>query len=408
MAFHIEEKCPQCAATLDLSETDRLLICPYCQVKSLLVSPHLFRFVLPGKADDEDTVYAPYLRFKGSVFTIDGLQLQHRIVDLTQRGMDLPFLPLSLGLRPQAMRMQFVSSKLAGNFLENSITVDAMLQRASKISKTRPNTKMFQSFIGEAINRIYLPLQVTGNEISDGITGNPFVKDDDLFSTLKPLFDNSPVWQPGFLPAICPECGWDLDGERDSVVLFCRNCNSAWQEKEQRLARVSFQVLASDNDTAVFLPFWCITAKTDGKVTIASYADFIRVTNQPFVTQPGWEQRKMCYFVPAFKIKPKEFLRLGSQLTTSLREQGSGDTLPGKNIHPVTLPDSEAVQSLHMILASAAIAKNEVLPYLAETDFEISNISLLFLPFLPTTHELILQQLSIIVNRNALAMGRHL
>jgi DNA-directed RNA polymerase subunit RPC12/RpoP len=408
MAFHIEEKCPQCGATLDLTETDRLLICPYCQVKSLLVSPHLFRFFLPGKEDDEDTVYVPYLRFKGSVFTINGLQIEHRIVDLTQRGVDLPFLPLSLGLRPQAMHMQFVSTRLTGHFLANSITVDAMLQRASKLSATGRNANMYQSCIGEAINRIYLPLQVKGNQITDGITTNPFIKDDDPYSTLTPLFDSSPAWQPRFLPAICPECGWDLDGERDSVVLFCRNCNSAWQEKRRCLLRVFFQVGASVSDTAIFLPFWCITAKTSGKIAIANYADFIRITNQPLVPQPDWEQKEMCYRIPAFKIKPKEFLRLGSQLTISLREQGSGATLPRKNVHPVTLPDSEAVQSLHMVLASATISKNEVLPYLADTEFEISNISLQFLPFLPTTHELILQQLSVIINRNALAMGRHL
>ena len=32
-----------------------------------------------------------------------------------------------------------------------------------------------------------------------------------------------------FIAAICPGCGWNLDGQRDSLVLTCTNCQSAWR-----------------------------------------------------------------------------------------------------------------------------------------------------------------------------------
>src|SRR3989339_2060059 len=31
-----------------------------------------------------------------------------------------------------------------------------------------------------------------------------------------------------FVPTLCPHCGWDMEGQKDSLVLICRNCDSAW------------------------------------------------------------------------------------------------------------------------------------------------------------------------------------
>jgi hypothetical protein len=390
-------------------ETDRLLTCPYCRVKSFLTSPDMFRFILPGKNTGPETVYAPYLRFKGALYTINGLNLRHRLADLTARGVDLPFLPPSLGLRPQAMKLQFVARDLPGRFLHNGLTVADLLGRAAGNPAVSGDKLGYQAQIGEAVNLIYLPLHVTADEVLDAITGNVLCRHEDPQTLFPPpLLDEKIAWQPGFLPTLCPACGWDLDGERDSVVLFCRNCDTAWSATAGNFSRLPFTVEEDQAADHVYLPFWNITARTEGRLTTNSFADFIRLTNQPMVVQTAWEQLPMRYLVPAFKIVPKYFLRLASRLTIGLRHDAAAESIPMHGLHPVTLPVDEAVQSLPLILAAAAISRTKVLPYLAAVDFTILNLSLLFLPFQPTSHELLYEKLGIIVNKNTLHFGRQL
>ena len=38
----------------------------------------------------------------------------------------------------------------------------------------------------------------------------------------------SPAYHLEFTPGLCPNCGWDLKGETDSLVLHCSNCMSFW------------------------------------------------------------------------------------------------------------------------------------------------------------------------------------
>jgi DNA-directed RNA polymerase subunit RPC12/RpoP len=409
MNFRIEHKCPQCDAPLDLTETDRLLTCPYCGVRNLIVSAEPCRFVLPArKAAAEICCYAPYLRFKGAVYTVSHLDISHRLVDLTQRGVALEQLPISLGLRPQAMKLRFVNQQTEGRFLKNTLTVARMLSRAAASPADRDKNPQFQAHIGETVNYIYLPLHLSGEEALDGITGNPILARQNLEDELIPLLDGNPAWQPTFVPAICPECGWNLDGERDSIVLFCHNCNTVWQEANTRFSRLDCQVVTDGGQHSIFLPFWHITAVADGREAIASFGDFIRLTNQPLVVSKAMEAEAMTYLVPAFKIQPKDFLRLAGHLTMSLRRGANSDVLPRQNLHPVTLPVSEAIQSLPLVLAGLTIPRINVLPYLQDFAFDVMRVSLLLLPFDQTSHELQHRQLCLVVNKNGLRWGRNL
>jgi hypothetical protein len=66
----------------------------------------------------------------------------------------------------------------------------------------------------------------------------------------------------------------------------------------------------------------------------------------------------MRYISPAFKIRPKMFLNLARQFTIMQMTGGDPvDNIPSKGIHPVTLPISEAIQALKIILASSAVTK---------------------------------------------------
>lgn len=121
MGFTVEQDCPQCGAPIELDETDHLVSCPYCNIKNFLFAPNYPRFVLPHKAKNKEILYAPYLRFKGNVYYCMGTTIGHRIVDITHVGLSFDGIPVSLGLRPQAMKMRFVTPDTQGSFLRFSL-----------------------------------------------------------------------------------------------------------------------------------------------------------------------------------------------------------------------------------------------------------------------------------------------
>ena len=120
------------------------------------------------------------------------------------------------------------------------------------------------------------------------------------------------------------------------------------------------------------------------------------------------EKKEMSYWCPAFKIRPKLFLNLSRQFTISQRSFQEEETIPEKNIHPVTLPLSEAFQALKIILASSSINKKDVFPYLPGINFKIKHSKLVFLPFTETGHDMIQQDMRISVNKRSLEFGSKL
>jgi len=261
MAFTVEQECPQCGAPIGLEETDHLLRCPYCNVKSFLFAPDYFRLVLPHKAPDKQIIYAPYLRFKGNVYLCHGQTIGHRVVDITHLGTTVNGLPVSLGLRPQAMKMKFVTPHMAGSSLKCSLRLADILAKVGKHTSRSGSGQLFhRAYIGEALSLIYLPLFVQERKVFDAITKRPIVKlskDQDIFGS---AIENNPRWGLTFMATLCPRCGWNLDGERDSVVLTCANCDSAWEALEGRFVRVGLAVVPGQGQNTVHLPFWKIKA----------------------------------------------------------------------------------------------------------------------------------------------------
>ncbi len=406
MGLTVEQECPQCGAPIGLEETDHLIQCPYCSVKSFLFAPDYFRLVLPHKAPDKDIIYAPYLRFKGNTYACQGQAIGHRIIDITHLGTPVKGLPISLGLRPQAMKMKFVTPDTAGSFLRCSLEMADVL---SKVGKHASGTgQLFhRAYIGETVSLIYLPLFVQKETVFDAIINQPIVKltgTEDMFGSTaeKPL-----RWKLTFMSTLCPQCGWNLEGDRDSVVLTCNNCNTAWGASEGKFVRVDLGVVPGQGDKTVYLPFWKITARAEG-IEINSFADFIRVTNQPKVVQEDWENQDMSYWCPAFKIRPRIFLRLLSQLTVSQKDFETEETIPRQGLYPVTMPQSEAAQSMKLTLANSALTKRDTFPMLPQVHFAIKDSILLYLPFTDKGHDVVQEQMGVSINKKSLEYGRHL
>jgi hypothetical protein len=406
MSLRIEHECPQCAAPLETDETERLLHCRFCNVHSFLSNTGPLHFVLPRRQPDPYTIYAPYLRFKGAIYNCLTDRIEHRLADISLKGVKLPFLPASLGLRPQAMKMRFASPEFPGSFLKKSIHADEILKRAAKNSTLRDETVMHQAFVGDILNIIYLPLSIRNDEVLDGVVERTLAQiPEDSTPFAETEIDNF-AWKPIFLSALCPQCGWNLEGKPDSVVLLCSNCESGWQAGGPNFSEVKVKVSPAKDKDTIFIPFWNYEVAAKG-IMLDSFADFIRITNQALVIRPEWEEQEFYFVSPAFKVRPNDFLRLGTQMTISQRFalQTSRST-PGKDLHPVTLTSSDAGRSLKVILANSAVSRTNVLPHLPEIKLEIKNYFLHYLPFKKTSHELQQTDLGVTINQRVLNYGR--
>ncbi len=407
MGLTVEQECPQCGGPIEVEESDHLIRCPYCNVKNFLFAPDYFRLILPHKALDKDIIYAPYMRFKGSVYFCKGTSIGHRIVDITRRGATLKQLPVSLGLRPQAMKMKFVNPGVPGSFLKCSLRPAGVLGKVARhTSLAGPGKLVHQAYIGEVFSLIYLPLFVHQGKVFDAITKRPLAllpEGEDIFA---PVIEDNPRWQMSFIATICPRCGWDLDGERDSVVLTCGNCDSAWEASEGKFVRLRFEAAPGGNGDPLYFPFWKI-AVWDKGLGIHSYADFIRVTRQPVVVQGRWKNEDMCFWIPAFKIRPKLFLRLARQMTILQNDLDMHEQIP-KKLYPVTLPKGEAVQGMKTTFASSVVTKNKIFPLLPRVSFAVKELTLVYPPFNDRGHEMVQEHLRVTLNKRTLEFGRYL
>ncbi len=407
MGYSVEQECPQCGGPIALEETDRLISCPFCNVRSFISNTEPFRFVLPTKHSTENTLYAPYIRFKGSIFTCQGLQIKHQVMDVTHCCYSNTILPLTLGFRPQTQKMRFIGPQFSGAYLPSQIDLDEALNRinAHPLRQTK-QTALHTAHIGDSYSYIYLPLVVKKNTLQDMVTDSPLGKishEDDLYSAAAPM----PQWKPIFLATLCPSCGWNLNGERDSLILFCQNCTTAWQTTGTSLAKLDFTTYFAGSENELLLPFWKLSVEGKG-VQLDTLADFIRLTNQPRIIQPEWEKTKLSFISPAFKIRPKSYLRLADLMTLSQHKIENGETTLPSLPYPINLPKSEAEQSLKTILASTTVAKKNLMPLLPDIQFRVQSSHLLLMAFNDNGHGFYQENLQINVNKKALEYGRHL
>jgi ssDNA-binding Zn-finger/Zn-ribbon topoisomerase 1 len=409
MGFIIEQECPQCGAPIELSETDRILSCPYCDVQSYLFSNGYFRYLLPHNAPEREITYIPYLRFKGSVFFCGEVSIGYRLIDITRTGVKLNSIPISLGLRPQAMKARFATGETRGKFMKFSLKAIEILTRAAKLTETSEKEEIYHTaFIGETMSIMYLPVYVEGEKLYDAILNRPIgsLKEEDEAIESRLIREiNESV---SFIPTICPKCGWTMKGERDGVVLLCNNCVTAWEVKDKKYSNIKMIISGKPDKDTVYLPFWKITAKTKG-IDIKTFSDFVHITNQPLITGEEKGSRPMNYWSPAFKIRPKMFLQLARQFTVMQENEFyEMDSMPEKGMFPVTLPLSEAIQALKMILASSTVMRKNVIPFLPRIRFIIEEKALIYLPFRQTRYDMINDELGVSVNRQSLEFGRTL
>ena len=406
------QDCPSCGAPIEVDEADKVVECRYCDVRNYMVNSGPLRFVLPDmipdSVDEEKIFHIPYLRFKGHIYSCTGSGLQHTIVDTTQLGFAGSALPASLGLRPQAMRIRLVAADNRGRFLRlTEQTKDIFFKAANLTTAFGAKQKAplyHRAFIGETVSFIYLPTYSKDDRLFDGVLNRPLAPGAAVDDLLKDVAVPGKQWLPRFITTLCPHCAALMSGARDSLVMQCCNCESLWREKKGRFERLAFGFVPADRGD-VYLPFWRIVADVDG-LRMGSFADFLRLTNHPVVIRAEHEKMEHSFWVPAFKIRPKYFLKTAKNITVSQNKIPEKSPEMRRNLYPVTMPLTEAVQSLKAVLANSVVNKNMFMPSLPRIKIGQNTAELLYLPFHRLGQDLIQDQTSVTLNSKVLYYGR--
>ena len=382
-------------------------MCEYCRVKSYLITKDYFRYTLPSKApENKKLLYFPYWRFKGMLFSCVSDGVRQKFIDVSHQAVNSHFFPISVGFRSQALKLKFVTPDTEGRFLEP----DQPFEKVMNIFEERfkgslPKPVFHQAHIGESLSLIYSPFYVN-SRVYDAVLNEP------ISPSLPDDFDVScfsakrPAWKMGFLPTLCPDCGWDMEGRRDSVVLICRNCDSLWQPDETGFKKIKFAHIPEKAKDTIYLPFWRIRADVSG-IDLKSYADLIKIANLTTFVKQNYDM-KFSFWSPAFKVRPQTFLPLTQKLTLFQPQEKLIYKLPHSELYPVTLPFSEAAETLKINLAGFIKPRRKLLPKLSEIKIRPTSFLLVYMPFIEKHHELIGLASNFAITKNQLKMASNL
>ena len=333
--------------------------------------------------------------------------IKNRIVDVSHQAFYSKHFPVSVGLRSQTLKLKFVSPETEGRFLQPNGGHKKILEIIKQqFNRSIPKPIFFHTFIGETISQIYSPFYVD-KKIYDAVLNRPVSSQlPDNFDILE-FPEESPDWRIRFIPAQCPDCGWDLDGERDSLILHCRNCNSAWYPVKESFKKLKFSYIPEEGGNVTYLPFYRIKADISG-LQLESYADLIKAANLPKVVREPWKERIFYFWLPAFKVRPHDFLNFMRNLTLSQPENKLKPEMPQGRLHPATLPIYEAIDGLKLTLASFIKPERIWFPKLMEAEIKAREFLLVYVPFNERGNELSCPSFSLRINKKLLAYGRNL
>jgi ribosomal protein L37AE/L43A len=404
----IEHQCPQCGAPAVLKETDRLFSCEFCRVNSYLLQDGFFRYMLPNAAPKtKNLVFFPYWRVKGMLFSCVDSGIEHKFIDVSHQAVESQYFPNSLGLRSQALKLNFVTPEISGYFLKPTFSFKKVMDIfQDRFKKSLSGPVFQQSHVGDTVSLIYSPFYKE-EKIYDAVL-NKVVKTTtpDDFETAS-LPGGRPNWRTQFIPTLCPSCGWDLEGRRDALVMNCKNCNSVWRPTKKGFKQLNFSIMETEEENVIYLPFWRIKADVSG-ITLNSYADLVRVANLPKAIQRNWEDKEFRFWSPAFKVRPRVFIRLGRSITLSQPMEKMHRELSDVRIYPVTLPIKDAIESLSINLASFMKPQEDLFPLLKDISIKPESYILVYIPFVEQQHEFVQPTLYLTLNKNQLSLASNL
>ncbi|NOY64768.1 MAG: hypothetical protein GXO97_05135 [Nitrospirae bacterium] len=415
----IAHTCPQCGAPVSLDEAQRVFQCEYCRVRLYIANKSYFQYYLPPVKSSTSTelLFVPYWRFKGMLFHFRTDKTTGRIIDSSTLALDTSYFPISLGVRTQTVPLRYLNSEIIKNRFLNHREFSELFKHMTMPSKRAEHLSLrgyvsehdpqalYKVFIGERKSLVYLPLYVKDGMFYDSVADEPlFRMPEDMEWPEKKRPED---WEPGFIPTLCPACGWDMEAEPESLTLLCRNCTSVWQAAGERLKKLQYKVLYSEKTgNLLYLPFWHIEADLEG-VSLKTYGDLVRFANLPRVVKKRWEEIPCGFWVPAFKVHPDHFLKIALTATVN---QGikEGKWIESAPVYPVTLPSAEAVECVKLMVMELAKPRRRMYDLTDKIHVHNPVVTLVFVPFYDRTIELLQPDLHISINKKILHYGKNL
>ncbi len=359
----------------------------------------------------------PYWRFKGMVLDLKRGSTRLRFIDTTLHGRKVRGMPISLGVRPQASALRFVTEGLNHLFIwpapfrEVFGEIDRRLKEAEEVSPSGGHTSqdlLLRTYIGETRSVIYLPAYIKGQMVVDAITDEPLT----LYSSLQGIdINRAPEQRPGFLPALCPHCGWDLEAQRDSMVLYCRNCQRTYLPERDTFREVPFSVALSvdgpQEDNTIYIPFWRFYAEVR-PFELENYNDLLRFANLPRLPRKRWQQRRFSFWVPAVKLQPERFLQATRTATLAQLETSGEGKIPGGRIFTATLPPSEAEEMLLTVLFEISRPRRRVIDAFGQIDIRVQRWEIVLVPFKETPYLFVQPDMRLGISKGLLRYGRNM
>jgi DNA-directed RNA polymerase subunit RPC12/RpoP len=262
-----------------------------------------------------------------------------------------------------------------------------------------------KAFIGDTLSQIYSPFYVT-DKVFDAVLNRPVSTAPVEGFELSAMEGGKPDWRIEFIPSLCPNCGWDLEGEKNALALSCKNCSSMWMIRGKGFTKLEFGVFPSETPDSVYFPFYRIRADVSG-IQLSSYADLVKTANMAKVVQQGWEEKPFRFWTAAFKIRPQDFLFFSRNLTLSQPPKEYGSQLPQGEVVPVTMPFQDAVESLKINLASF-IKPPRMLEVLDRVEIKAKSLVLVYIPFQRSGNELFQPAFNLRTNKTLLQYAKHL
>ncbi len=409
--------CPQCSAPVTLEETDRILTCAYCRVRLVLLYPGHPRYrLLPfqERTEDRELLYLPYWRIRGMAFDAHPNRKKDRVIDVTFSALSDIKIPPHLGLQARAFKLHYLSPDVRGRFLKPRISweeVWPLVGAEPSGSLERPmgqwNPALPWIFIGETISQVFAPIYFQGGMIFDGLGDRPWGRGE---ASDFQKFDEWPTeaFPPlQCLPALCPYCGADLQGEKDTYVLLCRHCDRVWDLTPEGLKAMDFGVLESEEDhPGYFLPFWRVhetePPKGPSSLSVQESDPFPGLPQNPLLKKGS----PRYFWLPAFKLSPSVFLTAAKAMTLRQpRECRLRQTLSHGRYYPVNLPWEQAEYGLQVL--NTRLRKSAIGPSASVSGrFKELAPLLIYIPFQLKGGEWVQGNLSVGISQAALHFGR--
>ena len=95
-------------------------------------------------------------------------------------------------------------------------------------------------------------------------------------------------------------------------------------------------------------------------------------------------------------------------MTLSQLHDEAEEKLPEQRHHPITLPVTEAIESLKVNLASFLKPKNQLSDILPSIEVSAKSFVLVYVPFLEKHHEFIQPQIQFAINKNIIKLSNNL